>query len=366
MARRGRPPDPWWSDRQGGGFFFSHQGKQIKLTDGPNDKQEEGPNYLEAKLKLHRILRAESTLGSDGLPLWSLRDQYREHLQRSKPQMVEEFTKWTKSFFALHGEQMVKDIQPIDVENWLHGQTTWGPTSKNNAVRRLLACLNWGARKGVTYSNPIKGRVEIPQSSVRGKECRLPEPLCQLMIDSIEDDAYRFFIQVLYETGARPIELRMADIRHYRGGRIVHPWNVRPGDYKWKNAKTRKDRLIYLLPGTAAELERRIAGRADGPLFPSRRGKRFAETLIINKWADVRRLPKVAAYLTEHGINPRDASMYALRHTAVSRMLDRGLWAMQVAAMTGTSVQMIERTYGHPDTDRLHEAYVSVMGTPPR
>jgi len=47
--------------------------------------------------------------------------------------------------------------------------------------------------------------------------------------------------------------------------------------------------------------------------------------------------------------------LYDLRHTAISEMLMAGMDTFSVAKYTGTSVQMIERTYGHLKVDSYRE-----------
>ena len=48
---------------------------------------------------------------------------------------------------------------------------------------------------------------------------------------------------------------------------------------------------------------------------------------------------------------PAGVVLYSLRHTAISEMIMGGMDAFMVAKLTGTSVAMIEKNYGHLSHD---------------
>jgi integrase len=45
--------------------------------------------------------------------------------------------------------------------------------------------------------------------------------------------------------------------------------------------------------------------------------------------------------------------LYSLRHTAISEMMRAGIDVFTVAKLTGTSVSMIEKNYGHLRHDEV-------------
>ena len=48
---------------------------------------------------------------------------------------------------------------------------------------------------------------------------------------------------------------------------------------------------------------------------------------------------------------PEDVVLYSLRHTAISELIMGGMDSFWVAKLTGTSVAMIEKHYGHLSDD---------------
>jgi hypothetical protein len=50
---------------------------------------------------------------------------------------------------------------------------------------------------------------------------------------------------------------------------------------------------------------------------------------------------------------------YNFRHSAISKWLDAGGDIYVASQLFGTSVKMLERRYGHPDIDRLHERFLA-------
>lgn len=53
---------------------------------------------------------------------------------------------------------------------------------------------------------------------------------------------------------------------------------------------------------------------------------------------------------------PPETTAYTLRHSLISELVEAGLPLLTVAQISGTSVEMIERHYGHLDAARATEA----------
>lgn len=175
-------------------------------------------------------------------------------------------------------------------------------------------------------------------------------------------DQFGRFLWLLRVTGARPIELRMAEAHNYQGGRIAYRWNA-PVGYRGKTAaKTRRDRVIFLPPEARVFVEQCVAKHPTGPIFRTLRNEPWTPQNITQKWRQwLLKQPKVVEYLTEHEIDPDQVRPYNFRHTAISSFLDNGGDIDAAAQIFGTGVKQIERRYGHPTIERLEEQFLKFM-----
>ena len=143
-------------------------------------------------------------------------------------------------------------------------------------------------------------------------------------------------------------------------------WNAQKG-YVHKTAKkTQRDRLIFLTPEARAFVEECVAKHPEGPLFRTLRGDPWSPQNVTQKWRQwLLKRPKVVAYLEEHGIDPKQMKTYNFRHSAISKWLDDGGDIYVASQLFGTSVKMIERRYGHPNIERLHEQFAEFAARNP-
>jgi site-specific recombinase XerD len=101
-----------------------------------------------------------------------------------------------------------------------------------------------------------------------------------------------------------------------------------------------------IAPSLAKRLKQAAAGRAaDQPLLLNRNGERWS--------AGEHREPFIKA--AQAAGLPRGASVYCLRHTAITRALLAGVPVRLVASSFDTSVAMIERTYSRYIADHGDE-----------
>lgn len=102
--------------------------------------------------------------------------------------------------------------------------------------------------------------------------------------------------------------------------------------------KAGQDRRIKLPEVTAKFVAERTKGKLPGaPLFARADGEAWDK----DYWKKPLKVAAMAAGL------PAETTAYALRHSAITDLVTSGLDLLTVAQLSGTSVQMIEKHYGH-------------------
>ena len=135
-------------------------------------------------------------------------------------------------------------------------------------------------------------------------------------------------------TGARTSQVALLNVDDLHAGK--EPKLIVPSSLKGKNRRVRSHKPMPIAPSLAMRLKQAAAGRGpDEALLVMRDGRRWTcgrHRILFHRAA-------AAAGLPAH------ASMYSLRHSAVTRALLAGVPVRLVAASYDTSVAMIEKTY---------------------
>lgn len=170
---------------------------------------------------------------------------------------------------------------------------------------------------GVIFPNGIP-RVRRPRKP-KGRNRRVtPQELHQLLSSS--DPVMQVIVQLAVETGMRRgeiVKVKRKDINYQT--RTIHLYDTKNGD----------DRVVPLSSVAIGALKK-LPARLDGGVFdmhPDTVSKRFLEACRANDIQDLR--------------------FHDLRHEAVSRLFEKGLNPMEVAAISGhKTLQMLKR-YTH-------------------
>jgi integrase len=364
MARGPKPSVRYWQSR---GAYCCWIGKDRHfLARGPDDAPN-GPTYTEALQKFLKLISLDANKGTDDYLVSSLLNQYRAHLKATRKSAVPGvFEIMARGFGEEFGHYRVSQLQPHMVEEWLARQDRWNDTSKAHAGTLILAAVSWARKKGFIKTDPLARRVDLPQPVLRGREASMSDELMDLLIaeayrNKMRSREWGDFLKILRLTGARPGEIRHAEVHNYQKGRLVFRWNTTRG-YVHKNAKkTQRDRVIYLTPELQAHVEELVKKHPTGPLFRTPRGAKWSPTSVANKWKWLTERPKVVEYCREHGIDPLSLKPYFFRHSFLTRWVEAGGDIYIVAQLCGTSVKMVEKRYGHPNIDKLHERYLEFM-----
>lgn len=364
MPRGKKPTVSYWASRKA--YCCWINGEQHVLAKGPKDEPA-GPTYLEAFARFRKLLEQDANKGTDDYLVSSLLNQYRAHLHATRKSAVPGvFEVMARGFAEEFGKLKVCELKPHMVEAWLNRQDRWNNTSKAHAGTLILAAVSWARKKGFIATDPLQGRVDLPQPVLRGREARMSEELMDLLIaearkNKMKSQEFADLLWVLRQTGARPGELRHAEAHNLQKGRLVFRWNTTVG-YVHKTArKTQRDRIIYLTPEVREYVEGLARLRPAGHIFRTPRGAPWSLTSLCNKWQWLLKRKKVVEYCQQHGIEAKTLKVYNFRHTFITNWIERAGDIYTCAQICGTSVKMIEKRYGHPDVDRVHEKYLAFM-----
>lgn len=372
MRRRGRKSSVRYYASKGG-YFTHHEGKNIRLADGPDDAPK-GKTYLAALARFQELMQVNQADTADqGNTVRVVVDLYGQHLERNGQVgtlriLLATLTPAMEQF----GDKTFDELKPVHITSWLakmaephdtkkHKGVKWGPTYQNIALRTLVAAFNWAKGQGIIsghcLQNP-KAVVIRGRKRSRGQEAYIPEATWKKLIEKVGETNYGFaeILRFLHGTGCRPSEAYNVEARYYHAADkcVVYPGHPGPDDYVWKNARrTGKDRVVFLSDELAKMVEERIKQHPEGPIFrTNRKSKWVQESMSVNlRW-----------YSKRLELSPVPTA-YGFRHTYATDWLLNGGSIKVLADLIGTSVGMIERHYGHimVDKDRVRSIMTSTM-----
>lgn len=353
MARGRKAKVNYWKSRGAYGCWIA--GNQHILATGPDDAPA-GPTYRAAALAFAKLVNLQAGKGTDGYLVSACLTRYRQHLRETATQGDRHASYALAAFAREHQSLSVADLRPHHLTDWL-SRSGWNDTTRNNAGTAVMGAIAHAHREGFIVSNPLAGRVKLPAPVCRGREAWMPAELCRLLVDEAltrRGPAFRDLLLALWRTGARPIEIARAEAHNVQGGeRIVYRWNARVG-YRGKTAKkTRRDRVVYLTPDLQEMVAGLVARYPTGPLFRTATGREWRVGNLCWRWRKLLDRPRVKAFCEGRKIDLATLKPYNFRHTFITDWVESGRSILVCAQLTGTSVAMIERRYGHPSDQHI-------------
>lgn len=211
------------------------------------------------------------------------------------------------------------------------------PRTVNRFVRAVIAGLNRAHGLG-HVGNPATWRLEgLPDDDESETAVFLTPAQRKGLVDAASPEAAAF-LRGLELSGARPKELAAATAADFDGERL------RLSHRKGRPPKLRA-RYVVLDRRGVEFFKLQVKGKSPAdPLFPAPSGKPWRRDM----WAQ-----EVRTAVAKHNKSargsvrvPSGTSAYSFRHARISELLQvYGVDPLTVAAQTGTSLRMIERTY---------------------
>lgn len=207
--------------------------------------------------------------------------------------------------------------------------------SRFGATQALRQVLEQAVRDGAMTRNPAK--LAGPNPAPKRSEIE-PFTSAELVKLCAEIGPWAPLVRFAAATGLRPCEwvaLERRDIRRAEGVVLVERAFSRG---QLTEGKTQRSRRRVPLSSAALAALDEMPTRIDTPLmFPSATGRR----LTFGNWHRREWLPAIDASGVGHG------TPYTLRHTFATNALAAGISLFDLSRYMGTSIEMIDRTYGH-------------------
>ncbi|QDT53784.1 Tyrosine recombinase XerC [Caulifigura coniformis] len=239
-----------------------------------------------------------------------------------------------KAFVSVFGDRLVSDMGPLDLEQWIDRHFSKASENGRLGIKRaVMRCFNWAVKKRLCPTNPLSGADIYSRpgarrlASYQPRRSYLNEEQWKAAIESVaSDDWLADLLVLLRETGARPFEIRILEVRHFLPELKVL---VIPQD----EGKGKKERIIPLTD-RAVEIITRLAATRRKHLFVNRRGN------PITKHALAKRLGHLSEKL---GFR---IHAYALRSSFITDGLALGVTSDVLKTVVGhASTRMIQTVY---------------------
>jgi integrase len=243
---------------------------------------------------------------------------------------------------AFNGRK-VDELTPLDLSTW---RATLPPRSRHNPFGSFKAVLEHAVTLGLLQTNPA-GRIKNRRARLdEVREIRPFESWDE--VDAIADELtplYAHIPVVLAGTGLRPEELyglEWRDVDLQAG--VLHVERVYTQGVLKPCKKSDRQRRRVPLRGRVVEAVGAVPrGFGQTPVFVTKRGARIEHvTFRMRHWGPA---------LQAAGIDHR--GVYATRHTFATWSIRAGVNLFYLSRVMGTSLTMIDKTYGHlvPDSD---------------
>ena len=223
-------------------------------------------------------------------------------------------------------------------------------TMAPSTINRLIACVSAALEQAAQHDKRIQNRdaweiglAGLPNAQQARNVILSDDTVREFVATAYGiDDQFGLLTDTLAVTGARPsqaVRLRVEDLHdHPVRPKLMMPKSAKGGDRNRAEKKLER----YSVPITvqlAARLREAAKGRADdAPLFLQGDGSPWGD----NPGAGYHR--EVKQIVSAIGADP-DATMYALRHSSIVRMLKVNVPIRLVASLHNTSTKMIEKHY---------------------
>lgn len=334
---KGRPGS-WWAR-----YYLGDQHYELEALGTADDMSNaDGRTILDffqaqSKARAAMAERAKATAAPDGkvITVDLALDRYQENLAargaetanvaRVRVHLAEDMPSRSIASLTAH-----------DLEAWRNGLLAkMRAASVNRVCNVLRAALNLAADgiEGQSRSAWESGLKAIPDASEARNVVISDAEVRRVVAEALKESTeFGIFVEAAAVTGARPSQLSRVLIRDLKVDTVDMP-----SSRKGRGKKKITHRQIPIPLSFADRLRQAAAGRdANAPLFSRPDGEPWCKSDHARPF---RRTAKRAK------LDPAQVTIYALRHSSITRMLTASVPIRVIAALHDTSVQMIEKNY---------------------
>jgi integrase len=321
--------EPWFRKSDGWWYIEVHEGGKRRFRRLAKSKSKAFDQWHE----LERIKPADAP----DAQLVTIFDRFLGWCEANQPASTFSwYERYLKSFAKFQADGLdvpmclveVRNLKPHHLTAWITaGRLSQG--AKRAAITSVKRALNWAVGEGLLTTNPIAS-VKRPKS---GRRKQLVATTSAREMAEATDPPFRLFLLALRLSGCRPKEVS-----------TVTAANVDLDAEAWLDihnktgAKTGLERNVYVGNACLLTLTKILAHyRPEGALFRNAEGKPWTTNAIRCRMRRIR---------SKLGL-PAGTVAYSFRHSYITEAMQRGVDVATVAELTGTSVAMIQRHYGH-------------------
>jgi len=247
------------------------------------------------------------------------------------------------------GKKPLERLSKTDVSRWQLGliDKADGPKDAGETLRKakdsanrnlaaLKAALNYALAQELVAGSVAWEGVKAFAGVSAGRKYFFSKQERLRLIAAAPPD-FAMFLKALFLTGTRPGELAKLSVEDF---------DKNLGTLRIPSGKT-KARICTLSTDAVAFFDEVTRGRpANATLLPMATPVVRKDFSIDDRWCKDRWKLQWRDSAKRAGIH-EEAVLYATRHTAISEWIIGGVSAFEAAQWAGTSVEMIERHYGH-------------------
>ena len=248
-------------------------------------------------------------------------------------------------------------LRSAEMRAWRDGLIAKGLA--RDTVNRVRTCVRAALSLAAKRDKRIVNRsiweddFDALPNATEARNVILPDTVVTKLITEAfaRDRQLGLLLQVIAETGARPSQVVRLDIADLdaANSRLLMPRSGKGHAHK-RAAKMAERVRVQITSELAALLKREAQGRAgDAPLLMRSNGEPWG----YRRSDQYRR--EFAEVATVAGLDPKTVTLYALRHSYISRALLRGISITLVADATDTSEKEIRRHYAKLISDHSGE-----------
>jgi integrase len=337
-------PKPFF--RSGRGWYIQLGKEQIKLADGPQNAGTEAAafhRYHELMAERGRVQPGSPPVAEPSLTVAEMFEKYLDWCEKHRaPRTYEWYRDHVQSFISHHkgtaadmASLPVPALKAFHVVEWADAHAeSWSPAYRRGAIVAIQRPFNFAEELGYITATPIK-KIKKPQPQ-RREQAIDPTTWATIRDHYAEGDCFRDLLEVAWESGCRPQEVKRIEARHVdlAARKVVFP----PNEAKGK----KRMRVIYLTPRAEEIIRRRL--RKDGILFRNEDDRPWTNQAVSLRFSRLRK-----------HVGGVKFACYSIRHGFGTRKLVEGHDAITIAQIMGhRDARMLSTVYQHLDQNEDH------------